>query len=776
MFGNLLYKINKKKSLIKRPFFRKNLASYSLLFSVPLIIIGSISYKNMLGSVKSQNVKQYNNIMSGNLKDFERSINEFINITIQFSQVGEFSEIIKAGNSGIKKLKSSITTINNCKNQLGVAAAHSLLAQNVVMHFQEEGLYFTTWGCYNYEDFFGNTVYFLDKKAENILKTTDLESYFVPVSRINTMGIVEDILIFCKTMPPYYNKNNNKLLFFISSEKLASILQRGNTIDLGVSILMDDQGNCIYTSDAELLRNEEIGLFLKENIKANNILSLQEINICKKKFILFSQKSNLYGLYYFTIVPQATVMLNTKQVKIQILMSIFILFSFGLLIAFILSERNSERIYDIVNLFFDKMKLGSTDLMVPDEFAFLKQNINVILTSNLSFETQIQQARPILTSYVLKRIITGNITSINNIQTHLSNIGLNFAYKYYLCVVLYKMEEIELTELLIKKIRYRFSKKNFEIYFVNIELLGITMLVNLNNNNQYEEFKDYLEKSINEIKKHLINNNTQAIAVGRIVYGLTNVYLSFQDCQEIIEDKIGYDNCPLLYYSKNNKKESEKNELFYHIPEHTDRKIVDLLMQCEGYKAFGMCKDIIYGGITTDITNSFVIQHIIYKFFSMAFRALKNMNIDYDIEYEISYFKETKNINKMLESVEKLFSEVCTQIKLQHESKKIELWKKIVDYVQKNFCDTQLTLTTIAEDLNVTPQYLCRYMKDHSGYTLLQYLNKKRIEYSKKLLMEGESIKNTVERAGFSSELTFRRQFKKFENITPGQFNKRYVK
>ncbi|MDH8677262.1 response regulator [Fusibacter bizertensis] len=87
----------------------------------------------------------------------------------------------------------------------------------------------------------------------------------------------------------------------------------------------------------------------------------------------------------------------------------------------------------------------------------------------------------------------------------------------------------------------------------------------------------------------------------------------------------------------------------------------------------------------------------------------------------------------------------------------------------------EITLEDLALRLNVTPQYLSKVFKDDTGVTFKEYLTELRIETSKEMLRSGEySIKDICFKVGYNDTSYFIRAFKKFEGLTPKDYQKIY--
>ena len=112
-----------------------------------------------------------------------------------------------------------------------------------------------------------------------------------------------------------------------------------------------------------------------------------------------------------------------------------------------------------------------------------------------------------------------------------------------------------------------------------------------------------------------------------------------------------------------------------------------------------------------------------------------------------------------------------TYAKMQNENFNA-LTVTALDYLRANY-KQEVTLEDLALTLNVTPQYLSKIFKEDTGATFKEYLTELRIEASKLLLSEQVmSIKDICYQVGYNDSSYFIRAFKKFEGITPKDFQR----
>lgn len=95
---------------------------------------------------------------------------------------------------------------------------------------------------------------------------------------------------------------------------------------------------------------------------------------------------------------------------------------------------------------------------------------------------------------------------------------------------------------------------------------------------------------------------------------------------------------------------------------------------------------------------------------------------------------------------------------------------RVFRYVIDNF-KNQISISEAAKLVNFTNTSFCRFFKQRTHKSFVQYVNEIRIAYACKLLVEGNhSINRIASESGFDNISNFNTQFKKIKLITPSQF------
>lgn len=99
--------------------------------------------------------------------------------------------------------------------------------------------------------------------------------------------------------------------------------------------------------------------------------------------------------------------------------------------------------------------------------------------------------------------------------------------------------------------------------------------------------------------------------------------------------------------------------------------------------------------------------------------------------------------------------------------------KNIIDYLEKNYRNENLNVDEISDYLGLSSHYVLKIFKENIGTGLVDYLNMLRINHSiKTLLTSKKSILEIAIDFGFNNSKTYSRTFKKYYNLSPGEYKK----
>ena len=106
---------------------------------------------------------------------------------------------------------------------------------------------------------------------------------------------------------------------------------------------------------------------------------------------------------------------------------------------------------------------------------------------------------------------------------------------------------------------------------------------------------------------------------------------------------------------------------------------------------------------------------------------------------------------------------------------KVKRMNKVFKYITINYKEN-ITLESIAEIAHMTPQAFCKYFKERTHKTFIEFVNEVRIGHACKLLFEDNyNILQICYESGFNNLSNFNRQFKKITGTSPIEYRKKVL-
>ncbi len=107
--------------------------------------------------------------------------------------------------------------------------------------------------------------------------------------------------------------------------------------------------------------------------------------------------------------------------------------------------------------------------------------------------------------------------------------------------------------------------------------------------------------------------------------------------------------------------------------------------------------------------------------------------------------------------------------------KNLQIVQSAVDYIRTHYQE-RLTLDEIAQQVYVSPSYLSRLFKKGIGCTVIELLNKARIEEAKKVFHDPKyTVRQVAAEIGFDDANYFSKVFRRLEGITPSEYKQKAI-
>ncbi|PKY88281.1 DNA-binding response regulator [Falseniella ignava] len=197
---------------------------------------------------------------------------------------------------------------------------------------------------------------------------------------------------------------------------------------------------------------------------------------------------------------------------------------------------------------------------------------------------------------------------------------------------------------------------------------------------------------------------------------------------------------------------------------HPDIILMDINMpEMDGLTAAKIIKD--------NNPNVYIIILTGYDYIEYAQTAIR-AKVDEYILKPISKKEIEYILKNAIDNIDSLRKEQSIKDLKQTENVEIDEENKLIkEYIEENLFNIDLSLIKMSEDIGYNSNYLSVLVKKIYGIPFQDYINKKRMEKAKLLLLSTDMKNYEIAKSiGIEDVNYFMTKFKKYYNITPKQF------
>ena len=284
--------------------------------------------------------------------------------------------------------------------------------------------------------------------------------------------------------------------------------------------------------------------------------------------------------------------------------------------------------------------------------------------------------------------------------------------------------------------------------------------------------------SVIEDAFHFILENIGQKYSVELIAAVSNEFVSVESfpqeyitCKKILDAKFMAKGRKVLF-SENIK----SGKLILTYPIETEAKLVSKLLNGNLQGAKKIVDEIFVDRINPEAMDKKDIKEftgLLYNTLNRVVVQLKEFESSLQCEnLDIESITKTGDLDKIRVIFNELIIEICKQKKSSEQDENEAIREKIKSYIDNNY-HLDFSLDNLADYLGLSFKYTSILFKKVMGDNFKNYINMYRIEKAKEILKEKKEIKikDLAEKLGYNSSNTFIRIFKKYEGISPTQFN-----
>ena len=590
----------------------------------------------------------------------------------------------------------------------------------------------------------------------------------------------DDVVFFVKTIQEnkwdraqiniifMYNQSELRNLLFLSDSADSRFVLQHQAGEVGLQVLWDSQYWNLEDEDKICLQNAFDKSLYKEKLPLLN----QDV------FMRYYELGAGYRviIYWFDSVYFS----NIRDYQGKIMFLLIGSIAASILIMFYFLRRN----YSQVAMLLDLLKITMKDTKESNEFKMIGGRLTQIQQNLKEADNRLERQNNMFCQEYLKNLLKGNIPKDADYLEDLYRIkwcGEQFTTLLFFTEdigrdgssewkrVHDKNLDLELVQFIFANVcQELFRDRDCVIYKLIVSDM-LVMLVNFSKNDKAENRNIVLEV-VTQIQTFMDTHLDirYMVASGEICEGREGIGDAYQESIYVMEMKRMYELDEYLFYSD---MQMETNFGYYY-PIEVERELIRQIRMQNIVKAEEIITKLYDENEKDNVGNmQEIIRYLSCDIWCTMLKALEGAR---SIPECSNFFKAERGGKKELLDALQVVCECLKNDKENDFQNDEEMCEKIVQYVQQNIADSNLSVSSIAEYFQLPSVDMSRTFRNIRGQKLPTYISMLRIQRVKKILSSSDcGLNDVAEMAGFGSVRTLLRCFKQSEGMTPSQWKDR---
>lgn len=754
--------------------------TYFIVLFIPLLIC-CVYYVRMISVISDDDIQERKTELKHAAVLMDTMLDEF-------SYLGDSL----ASNKGVNSFKN-VTTAFGSPNSYKIYELHTLLPDlyeinqsvfDYYIFFDKSETVINKNIAYTYKDFY--KLYLHEEKFKSYgewYKHMKEDKVTFGLSPMETYCYKSNtsLNMIAYTRPMIYGDYNDKSrIQILFKDTVLETIMPASTAN-SIQIIKDFKGRTLYykaKGNPEGVKEEQVKKAVEAVIQKGKELQQQTVFLNNEKYLVLRYDSKKSGLIYYMLQPMRIV--NSRSMYCVIALTIFILIgvAVGIVLSYFMSAKSATPINDIlkeVSLDTERFQAHQT------VFLSLKETFNNLVNTNTDMSRMIENQKPFLKNAFFNRLLYGNFTTEDEASIIANNIGLSYKDKV-MSILIFRFNteidkivegDLKLINSCILSLIEVINEILPDSLYTNLEGNQVVLLMSIDKNRK-EYFREETEQMIIKIKEAMPYNVAEKFFVygGNMVENLTELKESYNNAVYMFQNENGQIENTVIWYINN----------FTNIPTYPPQdfslKLMHYVLAGDNEGLHDALEEIIKKYFIDNNLPVYLQHMLLNELQTVLFRIIRRIGTQ-ESEYRLYYNKLEENSNKTLLSqitiTLNLYKKICNDIA---EKKKLQdasaLTSSIASYIDINYGDKNLSLTSVADIFNISEPYLSSIFKQSLGINFSTYMEGVRIDKAKELLKNTKlSIGDISENVGYCSANSFCRAFKRVTGISASEYRKK---
>jgi two-component system response regulator YesN len=456
----------------------------------------------------------------------------------------------------------------------------------------------------------------------------------------------------------------------------------------------------------------------------------------------------------------------------------------GLVIAHLLAKRSCKPIHEINDVIANNMPL--LDNTGKNEFSMIKNTLIQQFDIGRKLNETIKQQQPIVRKAYLVSIIKGLDTNYEEANRKLPSLGVHIKSNKFIILTFsfntdsllfmesnrIEEENIALARTLLKDNGAELLTDDQQYFFLDIDRNQFALLINPSKNLSDQDFTQQLQKQLDQFNQKMLEQYKLSIhfGIGKIHEGLESLPKCYEEAKRALSLSEQCDTNEAVRFETIEDKNTD-----YYFPTDMEFLMVSNLKNGNYHAGRELLKNIF--DINQNVKISQRSEDALINDISVALVGVMNCALIAKEQplVPMDFLRDQFGEDLTIATARDVFVGYINRIEDTSESKTISkteiLVNKISEFIEKNSEGNLLDLNYIARQFDVTPQYVSNIFKKYKHEHIKDFISKCKLEKAKGYLKDTNMpLRNISIQIGYSDEMGIFRLFRKYENMTPGEY------
>ncbi|HHY83714.1 MAG TPA: helix-turn-helix transcriptional regulator [Clostridiales bacterium] len=529
-------------------------------------------------------------------------------------------------------------------------------------------------------------------------------------------------------------------------------------------VITDSEGNILYSSSdsAKELIN------LAESTGESPYTTLDGYEWSSKKLYLLNWKVS-----YF--VSRDDIYTNSRRTRTSILGLYSLVLVSSLILAMLFSKKMSDPVESLLNLvnrwgkhnrLAENISENRGIFSYNNYLYYVLRRVSDMSNDYMQLRTRFAEYQKTSREAFYNRLLKGEVISEDELRTIEEDSILNFKYYTVAIARLISYDSKSINVAMFAASETFSSMREGGYYFCKTAYDRFTVIICRNSYSDRKEIENAIEFLMSNINFDPLVSVRWGI--GDTVLTYDQIFVSYRNAELALHNMNVLDSDVILWYSNIDK---NKNQLTYNFEDaqriyslicngnseaavQTIRKLVDrnreVLQASKGQRArfISMISETILLSVS-------------------KFASLDNQ-LENEIEQVLRVMKRAESIDSIINCISLAISKLSSFVNTRNNSNNQRLVAKIKKYIDENYSDPNLSLTSIALSMRLSESYISGFFKQNNGINIQHYIEQKRMTKAVELLTKTDlAIAEVVNLIGYNNINTFYKAFKRCYKMTP---------